>query len=462
MRGMIANTSVGSIDTTTRRRIMTVLFVGVFMAALDSAIIAPAIPALRAAFGVDNSQVGLVTIVFGLFTLSSTALMANLSDRYGHKQIYLMNIVLFAIGSLMIVVAPNFLIVLIGRAIQGASTGGITPTAGAVIGDVFPPEERGKMLGLIGATFGMAFLIGPPVASLILTVLSWQWIFLLNLPVAVVIFWLGLRNLPKAERREQLPPFDYIGILVLATMLSSLTLAINQVLDTELGLTLWPWLYGLAFVCLPLLIWIESRSAAPIVPLSLFGTRQLIVTYILCSGAGFGMGSVVFISSVAVAAFNTPAEQVGFWLIPMVICSSAASMIYGRMINRLGARMVMFQGFIILTAGMLVLGLGSSNFWLYMLSTLLIGAGVGTVVGGTLRTVVLEEVQPHERGIAQGLVNMGIAVGNLLVVAVLGAIADSRGGGLEGLSLAYLVAAGVSGVMIVISLALKGKVVVAA
>ncbi|WP_129629361.1 MFS transporter [Candidatus Oscillochloris fontis] len=454
---MIADTNVGSIDTTTRRRIMTVLFVGVFMAALDSAIIAPAIPALREAFGVDNSQVGLVTIVFGLFTLSSTALMANLSDRYGHKQIYLMNIVLFAIGSLLIVIAPNFLTVLIGRAIQGASTGGITPTAGAVIGDVFPPEERGKMLGLIGATFGMAFLIGPPVASLILTVLSWQWIFLLNLPVAVVIFWLGLRNLPKAPHSEKLPPFDYIGMLVLATMLSSLTLAINRVLDTELGLTLWPWLFGIAFVSLPLLIWIESRSSSPIVPLRLFGTRQLIVTYILCSGAGFGMGSVVFITSVAVAAFNTPAAQVGFWLIPMVICSSAASMIYGRMINRLGARMVMFQGFIILTAGMLILGLGASNFWLYMLATLLIGAGVGTVVGGTLRTVVLEEVQAHERGIAQGLVNMGIAVGNLLVVAVLGAIADSGGGGLQGLSLAYLVAAGVSGVMIVISLALRGR-----
>ncbi|EFO80481.1 major facilitator superfamily MFS_1 [Oscillochloris trichoides DG-6] len=454
---MIANTSVGTIDTTARRRIMTVLFVGVFMAALDSAIIAPAIPALRKAFGVDNSQVGLVTIVFGLFTLSSTALMANLSDRYGHKQIYLMNIVLFAIGSLMIAVAPNFLMVLIGRAIQGASTGGITPSAGAVIGDVFPPEERGKMLGLIGATFGMAFLIGPPVASLILTALSWQWIFLLNLPVAVVIFSLGVRNLPTAPHTEKLPPFDYVGMLVLATMLSSLTLGINRVLDTALGMTLWPWLFGLAFVCLPLLIWIESRSPAPIVPLRLFSTRQLVVTYILCSGAGFGMGSVVFITSVAVAAFNTPAEQVGFWLIPMVLCSTASSMLYGRMINRLGARMVMFQGFIILTAGMLALGLGGSNFWLYMLATLLIGAGVGTVVGGTLRTVVLEEVQANERGIAQGLVNMGIAVGNLLVVAVLGAIADSRGGGIDGLSLAYMVAAGVSGVMIVISLALRGK-----
>ncbi|NTV65678.1 MAG: MFS transporter [Oscillochloris sp.] len=454
---MVAESSVVPIDTHARRRIMTVLFTGVFMAALDSAIIAPATPALREAFGVDNSQISLVTIIFGLFTLSSTALMANLSDRYGHKLIYLINITGFAFGSLMIALSPNFGIILLGRAIQGISTGGITPTAGAVVGDVFPPAERGKILGLIGATFGMAFLVGPPVASLILMALSWQWIFLINLPVAALILWMGLRNLPPSERMAKLPPFDYAGMTVLATMLSSMTLAINRALDKALGLTLWPWLAALALVCLPLLIWIEARAAQPIIPLKLFKTRQLVVTYLLCAGAGFGMGSIVFITSIPVIAFNIPSAQAGFWLIPMVICSSGASMMFGRVLNQLGARLVMFLGFIILTAGMLVLGLGGASFWLYMLSTLLIGAGVGTAVGGTLRTIVLDEVQPQERAIAQGLVNVGIAIGNLLVVATLGVLADSAGGGLDGLRIAYLAASGVTGVMILMSLGLRKK-----
>jgi MFS family permease len=455
---MVADTSVEPVDTNARRRILTVLFVGVFMAALDSAIIAPATPALREAFGVDNSQISLVTIIFGLFTLSSTALMANLSDRYGHKLIYLINIASFAAGSLLIAVSPNFGLILLGRAIQGISTGGITPTAGAVVGDVFPPAERGKILGLIGATFGMAFLVGPPVASLILMALSWHWIFLVNLPVALVILWMGLRNLPPSERMEKLPAFDYTGMVVLTVMLSSMTLAINQVLDKALGMTLWPELAALSAVCLPLLIWIESRAAQPIIPLKLFGTRQLVVTYLLCAGAGFGMGSIVFITSIPVIAFHIPSAQAGFWLIPMVICSSGASMLFGRMLNQLGARKVMFMGFSILTAGMILLGLGGANFWLYLLSTLLIGAGVGTAVGGTLRTIVLDEVQAHERAIAQGLVNVGIAVGNLLVVATLGVLADRAGGGLDGLRMAYLAASVITGVMIAISLALRGKI----
>jgi MFS family permease len=437
---------------------LTVLFVGVFMAALDTAIIAPAIPALRAAFGVDNSQIGLVTIVFGLCSLSSTALMASLSDRYGRRPIYLFNIAGFALGSLLIALSPNFGMVLLGRAIQGLSAGGVTPTASAVVGDAFPPTERGKALGLIGATFGMAFLIGPPVASLILIFLkSWQWIFLLNLPVAVLILVLGARALPATAPAHQLPPFDYAGISVVATMLTSLMLGIDQALDKVLGLTLWPWLLGLAVICAPLLIVVESRAARPIIPLNLFSKRLLVLTYILCMGAGFGMGSVMFISSVAVAAFNTPAQQAGLLLIPLVLCSSGAAMGFGQLLNRMGARVVMLCGFGALAAGTALLGLLGAQFWIFMLATMLIGTGVGIVVGGTLRTVVLDAVQADERGAAQGLVNICIAVGNLLVVAVLSALADRAGGGLSGLSVAYLAAAGVMATMMAVSLGLRPK-----
>ena len=101
-----------------RRRILTVLFVGVFMAALDAAVVAPAIPALRAAFGVDNRQIGLVTIVFSLCSLSSTALMANLSDRFGRRAIYLLDIAAFAAGSLLVARSTTFGMLLIGRAVQ--------------------------------------------------------------------------------------------------------------------------------------------------------------------------------------------------------------------------------------------------------------------------------------------------------------------------------------------------------
>ncbi|MFN8716779.1 MAG: MFS transporter [Gemmatimonadaceae bacterium] len=442
-------------EAAARKRLLTVLFVGVFMAAMDAAVVAPAIPALRAAFGVDNRQIGLITIVFSLCSLSGTALMASLSDRFGRRTVYLLDIAGFALGSLLIALSNSFSMLLLGRAIQGLSAGGITPTASAVVGDTFPPEQRGRILGLVGATFGMAFVVGPVLASALLVVASWPWIFLVNLPIAAVVFGMGLRALPQAPRTEH-PPFDYAGMAVLALMLSCLVLGINRVLDDAVGLTLWPTLLAVPVLGIPLLVSIERRAAQPIVPLTVFGTRQLRTTWVLCTGAGFGMGSVIFVTSVAVAAFGTPSRQAGL-LLPLVLCSSAASAGFGRLQNRLGPRAVMLWGFGTLAIGSALLGLAGRAFWVFLLGTLFLGAGVGIVVGGTLRTVVLDEVDARERTAAQALVNIGIAIGNLVVVATLSALADRAGGGMAGLRLAYLAAAAVHLAMMAVSLRLRPR-----
>jgi MFS family permease len=454
---LAASPLLASDDAAARKRILTVLFVGVFMAALDAAVIAPAIPALKAAFGVDNRQIGLVTIVFSLCSLTSTALMANLSDRFGRRTIYLLDIAGFALGSLLIAQSTSFGMLLLGRAIQGLSAGGITPTASSVVGDTFPPEQRGKILGLIGATFGMAFLFGPILASALLVWASWQWIFLINLPFAAVVFVMSWRALPRATARVEHPPFDYLGITILALVLAGLTLGINRAADTVFDLHLWPYLLLLAGIGVPVLLLVERRAAQPIVPMSLFTTRQLRTTWVLCTGAGFGMGSVIFISSVAVAAFDTPSQKAGLLLLPLVLCSAAASAIFGRLQNRMGARTVMLWGFGTLLVGMALIALGAAGFALFMIATLFIGAGVGIVVGGTLRTVVLDEVSAKERSAAQALVNIGIAVGNLMVVAVLSVLADRAGGGLAGLQVAYGAAAGVMLTMLGVSLRLRPK-----
>lgn len=445
---------MSEIDAAARSRILRVLFVGVFMAALDAAVIAPAIPALRAAFGVDNRQIGLVTIVFSLCSLTSTALMANLSDRFGRRAIYLMDIAGFALGSLLIARSTSFGALLVGRAIQGLSAGGITPTASAVVGDTFPSEQRGRILGLIGATFGMAFLVGPVVASALLVWASWQWIFLINLPMAAIVFAMSWRALPRRSTPVAHVPFDYAGILTLALLLAGLTLGINRAVDISLNVHVWPYLLLLAAIGVPTLVMIERRAAKPVVPLSLFTTRQLRTTWVLCTGAGFGMGSVIFISSVAVAAFNTPSRKAGLLLLPLVLCSAAASAIFGRIQNTMGARNVMLAGFGTLLVGSALVAAGADLFWVFMLATLFIGAGVGIVVGGTLRTVVLDEVSAADRSAAQALVNIGIAIGNLMVVAVLSFLADRAGGGLRGLQVAYGAAAVVMAVMMMVSMRL--------
>jgi MFS family permease len=158
-----------------------------------------------------------------------------------------------------------------------------------------------------------------------------------------------------------------------------------------------------------------------------------------------------------VAAFGVAEQQAGLLLLPLVLASTVGSVRFGRLLNALGSRLVLLLGFGLLTGGSALLGLFPASMPNFFVATVVLGLGVGSVVGGALRFIVLNEVGPEARAAAQGLVNIGISIGNLLVVASLGAIADSRGGGTPGYAAAYLVAAVIAGGMLTLTLGLKGR-----
>jgi multidrug resistance protein len=421
------------------RRLLPVLFVGVFMAALDTAVVGPAIPVLRAAFHVDNREVGLVMSVFVLFSLSSTALLASLSDRHGRRPVYLGSVACFALGSLLIALAPNFWMLIVSRAIQGIGAGGITPTASAVVGDAFPPDERGKALGLIGATYGMAFVLGPPLAGLLLVVLSWHWIFLINLPIAAVVLYLGARVLPAGRPggARAAAPLDLAGIGTLFVLLAVFVFGLTRFVSAIGGVALWPWLVVAVGALLLLLVRIERRAAQPMIPMLLFANRQLSITYALAVAAGFGMGSVIFLTSIATLAYRVAPRHAGFVLLPLVIASMLGSMGAGRLLNRMGARALLQLGFLTLS-----LGYGASS-WIgaglleFLIASIPVGLGVGIVVGGALRSIAIDEAPAALRTAAQGLINIGTAIGSLLAAAAIGGIADLGGGDATGFAIAY-------------------------
>jgi MFS family permease len=151
-----------------RNRLLLVLFIGVLMAALDIAVTGPALPAIRAQFGMD---VATASWIFGIYIVSnlvSSPLLAKASDRFGRRTSFLASVLLFGIGSIIVATSVDVTMLLIGRAIQGFGAGGIFPVASAVVGDVFPVEQRGRALGMIGAVFGIAFLLGPIIGGVLL------------------------------------------------------------------------------------------------------------------------------------------------------------------------------------------------------------------------------------------------------------------------------------------------------
>ncbi len=215
------------LDDNRRNRILMVLFIGVLMGAIDIAIVGPALPAIKNYFNIDNRNLVWIYTIYVLFFMIGTPFMAKLSDRQGRRFIYLLDVSLFGLGSFITASSPSLNILLIGRAIQGLGAGGIFPVASAFIGDTFPPEKRGSALGIIGAVFGISYLIGPLLGGLLIGY-GWQWLFVVNLPVAVLVIILGAKYLPKASKKME-NHFDWKGMLLLAVSFSSLAYGINQI-----------------------------------------------------------------------------------------------------------------------------------------------------------------------------------------------------------------------------------------
>ena len=310
-------------------------------------------------------------------------------------------------------------------------------------------------MGLIGATYGMAFVLGPPLAALILVVLNWRWIFLINLPIAGLVLVLGARVLPRLRIHAALPAFDYTGICVTFALLAALVLGITRIGDELSGLLLWPWCLAGAALLLAILIAVERRAEQPMIPISLFANRRLAITYALALGAGFGMGSVIFVSSIATAAYAVVPSHVGFVLLPLVLGSMFGSMGAGRLLNRLGARSLLLAGFALLTLGYAALSITSFGLWGFLATSIPVGLGLGIVVGGALREIAIEEAPQRLRGSAQGLINICNAIGTLLSAAAISAIADFVGRGITGFTIAYRVVAVVMLLTLLLSFALR-------
>ncbi len=447
-------------DDKQRNRTLAVLFVGVLMGALDIAIVGPALPAIEAEFGLDSRAGSWIFSAYVLTNLIGTPLMAKLSDRFGRRAIYVLDVALFAVGSLVVILSHGtglFAILLAGRAIQGLGAGGIFPVASAVIGDTFPAEKRGGALGLIGAVFGIAFMIGPVLGGILLA-FGWQWLFVVNLPMAALVIALAWTVLP--HRRIGAGAFDWLGMGVLTVALTSLALGLGAI-DTEHfwasvgSLSVWPWL-ATSVVAWVVLVPLERRVADPVFPVALFSRRQLALGYTLTAGAGIGEASLVFMPSLAVAALGVSAHLASYLLLVVVAAMAVGSPLAGRMLDKVGSKVVIVTGVAVMTVGMFLISRTGSSMVVYCIASVLIGLGLSSLLGAPIRYVTLNETTAEERSAAQGLVNTFTSIGQLLSAAVVGAIAASSPGA-EGYADAFALIGVLGLVLLAAALLLKRR-----
>jgi MFS family permease len=277
--------------------------------------------------------------------------------------------------------------------------------------------------------------------GLVLLGFGWQWIFLINLPIAAGVLVASARVLPATRREEGPVRFDWAGTAILALMLTSLTLGISQVNSEELlaSLTTAPVLPALllATALAPLFWLVELRAPEPIVRPDLLKRRQLVLADGLGFGTGLGEASIVFIPSLAVVLLGMSAQVSSAMLLPVVLTMTVGTPAAGRLLDRVGSRVIVIAGGALLAAGMLAMGLVATDIVSFVAAGILIGAGLSSLAGAPVRYIVLNESGPEDRASAQAVLTVFRSLGQLLGAALLAAVVASHDGAAEGYFSAY-------------------------
>lgn len=440
--------------------VLAVLFAGVLLAALDIAIVGPALPAIREGFGVGSRGLSWVFSLYVLFYLVGAPLLGKLSDRRGRRGIYVLSLALFAAGSGCAAAAPSFGWLLFGRAVQAFGAGGIFPVASAVIAETVPIERRGKVLGLIGAVFGLAFLLGPLLGGLLLP-WGWRWLFVINVPLAALLIAFGMRYVPRSTAVKP-GSFDGFGAALLSITLAAVVWSLSQ-LDTGdlaaslLSIRIWPFLLLVA-VALPLFWSVEKRAADPVLHPHLFRSTQLRVVVSIALAAGLVEAGMVFLPDIAVAAFGVQAAEASLMMLPLVLTLTVGAPLAGHLLDRAGARIVVQGGLVLTIAGLVLFAWLPLTLTSFYAAGAAIGFGLSGLLGAPLRYVTLQEAGAERRGAGQALLTVFLSVGQLAGAAIIGGVAGSASTELGGYRHALLVVAAACVAALVLSAALHGRV----
>jgi MFS family permease len=222
------------------------------------------------------------------------------------------------------------------------------------------------------------------------------------------------------------------------------------------GVGVWPWLAA-SVVAWVVLVRVERNAANPVFPTRLFRRRQLAVGYALTAGAGLGEASLVFMPLLAVAALGVAPSVASYLLMPVVLAMSVGSPLAGRLLDRLGSKVVIVAGVAVMAAGMFLLAATSGSLAMFIVSGALIGLGLSALLGAPIRYVTLNETTAVERSSAQGLVATFTSMGQLLGSAVVGAVAASGATAVAGYNAAFAMIGALGLVLLAAALMLKSR-----
>ena len=404
--------------------IISALLLGMLLAALDQTIVSTALPTIVGDLG-GASHLSWVVTGYLLSSTVSTPLWGKLGDMYGRKVFFQAAIVIFLIGSALSGFSHSLIELIVFRAVQGLGGGGLMIGAQAIVGDIVSPRERGRYMGLFGAVFGLATVLGPLIGGFFVEYLSWRWVFYINLPIGLVALFVTQAQLPAAGERLR-RVIDYLGTAFLSLSATAL------ILFTSLGGTTYPWgswqlislavagvVFGIAFVVA------EHYAVEPVLPLALFKNRVFSAAGAVGFVVGFAMfGALTFLPLFLQDAKGASPTEAGLRMLPVMGGLLVSSIGSGLLVTRWGRyKMFPIAGTALMTVGLYLLstvGVSTSG-WVLSLFMLIFGVGLGLVM--QVLVVAVQNAVPYQAlGVATSGATFFRQIGGCFGTAVFGAI----------------------------------------
>lgn len=400
--------------------------IGVFMAGLDNGIISAALTTIYNSFGVSPTWGAWTVTLYTLGIAISVPIIGKLSDNYGRKKLFVIEILLFGIGSLLVAISPNFIMLLVARFIQAIGGGGIFIIGSSHVLATMPKNQQGKILGLLGGMHGLSAVVGPNVGALILHITgAWEWMFLINIPIAAFLIFMAFRKMPETKeptsRALDLTGTIYLSLGIVALMVGITNINSMNIVGSFKSVSVLPYLIAgilLIFFFLKHEKRLELSGGDPIIAFSLLQKQSFQLTLLLGFLSGGFLASIIFIPSFVQQALQVPAENAGFWLTPLALASGIGAGLGGFLTDRIGATRTIIVSGVIGLSGFFMFFSFVHDLTTFIVASVLAGIGLGFLLGAPLNVLVGESAKKGQYGTSLGTLSLTRQIGLTLFPTV--------------------------------------------
>jgi EmrB/QacA subfamily drug resistance transporter len=418
------------LDSARGRWVLATAALGSAIAFLEATVVNVALPELGR--DLDADVAGLQWTINGyLLTLASLILLGgSLGDRYGRRRVFEIGVIWFVGASALCAVAPSIEVLAAARVIQGVGGALLTPGSLAIIEATFHKDDRGRAIGAWSALTGIAGAVGPLVGGYLIDAVSWRAIFLINLPLGVLVVWASRRHIPETRDPTITGRLDLRGSALATLGLGGLTFALIQAPEHGLGSPMVLGALAIGVAAMFAFAHTERESPQPMLPLSIFESRQFtganLVTFVVYAA----LGAVFFLLVVFLqVALGYSAIEAGAASLPVTALMLFLSPRAGALAQKIGPRIPLTVGPFVIAAGMFLMSeidIGDSYTASILPGVIVFGLGLSLVVAPVTITV-LAAADPRQAGIASGVNNAVARTAGLLAVAILPLVAGLTG-----------------------------------